>query len=164
MKPELKEKSDNEALWKAIKDGTIDTIGTDHAPHLLNEKLEKLTFGIPSVEHSLELMLKKVKDSTIDLKLLTKIMSENSAKIFGIKNKGILKEGYDGDLAIVDLNDESEIREEDIITKASWSPYIGFKRGGRVLTTILRGNIVYKYDSDLKRDIFYSGFGKEIFY
>ena len=164
MKPELKEKSDNEALWKAIKDGTIDTIGTDHAPHLLNEKLEKLTFGIPSVEHSLELMLKKVKDSTIDLKLLTKIMSENSAKIFGIKNKGILKEGYDGDLTIIDLNDESEIKEEYIITKASWSPYIGFKRGGRVLTTILRENIVYEYDSDLKRDIFHSSFGEEVSY
>ena len=164
MNPELKEKSDNEALWKAIKDGTIDTIGTDHAPHLLSEKLDKLTFGIPSVEHSLELMLKKVKDSTIDLKLLTKIMSENSAKIFGIKNKGILKEGYDGDLTIVDLNDESEIIEKDIITKAAWSPYINFKRGGRVIMTILRGNTVYKYDSGLNENIFYSGFGKEIFY
>ncbi len=162
MKPQLKEKSDNEALWKAIKDGTIDTIATDHAPHLLTEKLEKLTFGIPSIEHSLELMLKKVKDSSIDLKLLTKIMSENPAKIFGIKNKGILKEGYDADFTIIDLNDESEMREEEIITKASWSPYIGFKRGGRILMTILRGNIVYKYDS--KRDIFHTGFGKEISY
>ena len=164
MKPELKEKSDNEALWKAIKDGTIDTIGTDHAPHLLSEKLEKLTFGIPSIEHSLELMLKKVKDFTIDFKLLTKIMSENPSKIFGIKNKGILKEGYDADFVIIDLNNESEITEKDIITKASWSPYIGFKRGGRVLMTILRGNIVYKYD--FKRDIynFSDGFGKEIDY
>lgn len=162
MKPELKEKSDNEALWKAIKDKTIDTIGTDHAPHLLTEKLEKLTFGIPSIEHSLELMLKKVKDSTIDFKLLTKIMSENSSKIFGINNKGILKEGYDADFAIIDLNDESEIIEKEIITKSAWSPYIGFKRGGRVLMTILRGNIVYKKDNS--KDIFYSGFGKEISY
>lgn len=162
MKPELKEKIDNEALWKAIKDGTIDTIGTDHAPHLLTEKLEKLTFGIPSVEHSLELMLKKIKDSSIDLTLLTKIMSENPSKIFGIKNKGILKEGYDADFVIIDLDDESEIAEKEIITKASWSPYIGFKRGGRVLMTILRGNVVYKYDS--KTDIFHSGLGKEISY
>lgn len=162
MKPELKEKIDNEALWKAIKDGTIDTIGTDHAPHLLTEKLEKLTFGIPSVEHSLELMLKKIKDSSIDLTLLTKIMSENSSKIFGIKNKGILKEGYDADFVLIDLDDESEITEEEIITKASWSPYIGFKRGGRVLMTILRGNVVYKYDS--KTDIFHFGLGKEISY
>lgn len=162
MKPELKEKSDNEALWKAIKDKTIDTIGTDHAPHLLTEKLEKLTFGIPSIEHSLELMLKKVKDSTIDFKLLTKIMSENSSKIFGINNKGILKEGYDADFVIIDLNDESEIIEREIITKSAWSPCIGFKRGGRVLMTILRGNIVYKKDNS--KDIFYSGFGKEISY
>lgn len=162
MKPELKEKSDNEALWKAIKDKTIDTIGTDHAPHLLTEKLEKLTFGIPSIEHSLELMLKKVKDSTIDFKLLTKIMSENSSKIFGINNKGILKEGYDADFVIIDLNDESEIIEKEIITKSAWSPYLGFKRGGRVLMTILRGNIVYKKDNS--KDIFYSGFGKEISY
>lgn len=166
MKPELKEKIDNEALWEAVKDGTIDTIGTDHAPHLISEKLEKLTFGIPSIEHSLELMLKKVKDETIDFNLLTKIMSENSAKIFAVKDKGILKEGYDGDFAIIDLNEESEIKEEDIITKAGWSPYIGFKRGGRVLKTILRGNLVYEYglQNGIFKDIFYKGFGKEISY
>ncbi|WP_278847157.1 dihydroorotase [Brachyspira pilosicoli] len=158
MKPELREKSYNDALWNAILDGTIDTIGTDHAPHLLSEKLEKLTFGIPSIEHSLELMLKKVKDSTINIKLLTKIMSENTAKIFGIKNKGLLKEGFDADFVIADLNDESIIEDKDIITKASWSPYIGFKRGGKVITTIVRGNVVYNNGK------FYEGFGKEIFY
>ena len=143
MKPELREKKDNEALWKAILDGTIDTIGTDHAPHLISEKMEKLTFGIPSVEHSLELMLKKVNDNTIDLQLLTKIMTENTSKIFGINNKGLLEENYDADFVIIDLNDNSEIEEKDIITKAAWSPYLGFKRGGKVLTTIVRGNIVY---------------------
>ncbi|MEI0607290.1 dihydroorotase family protein [Brachyspira pulli] len=143
MKPELREKKDNEALWKAILDSTIDTIGTDHAPHLISEKMEKLTFGIPSVEHSLELMLKKVNDNTIDLQLLTKIMTENTSKIFGINNKGLLEENYDADFVIVDLNDNSEIEEKDIITKAAWSPYLGFKRGGKVLTTIVRGNIVY---------------------
>lgn len=158
MKPELREKSDNKALWNAILDGTIDTIGTDHAPHLLSEKLEKLTFGIPSIEHSLELMLKKVKDSTINIKLLTKIMSENIAKIFGIRSKGVLKEGFDADFVVVDLNDESIIEEKDIITKASWSPYVGFKRGAKVITTIVRGNVVYNNGK------FYEGFGKEIFY
>ena len=158
MKPELREKSDNNALWNAILDGTIDTIGTDHAPHLLREKLEKLTFGIPSIEHSLELMFNKVKDATIDIKLLTKIMSENTAKIFGIKNKGLLKEGFDADFVIVDLNDESFIEEKDIITKASWSPHVGFKRGAKVITTIVRGNIVYNNGN------FYEGFGKEVFY
>ncbi|OEJ14614.1 dihydroorotase [Brachyspira hampsonii] len=159
MKPELREKSDNKALWKAISDGTIDTIGTDHAPHLISEKLEKLTFGVPSVEHSLELMLKKVNDNTIDLKLLTKIMSEKAAEIFSMKDKGLLKENYDADLVIIDLNDHSEIEEKDIITKAGWSPYIGFQRGGKVLTTIVRGNIVY--DNGKFTDSF---IGKEITY
>ena len=159
MKPELRNKSDNNALWNAILDGTVDTIGTDHAPHLISEKLEKLTFGIPSIEHSLELMLKKVNDNTIDLKLLSKIMSENTSKIFGIKNKGLLKEDYDADLIIIDLNDNSEIEEKDIITKSGWSPYIGFKRGGKVLTTIVRGNIVYN------KGIFTNKFlGREIKY
>ncbi|WP_028329269.1 dihydroorotase [Brachyspira alvinipulli] len=159
MKPELREKSDNKALWNAILDGTIDTIGTDHAPHLISEKLEKLTFGVPSIEHSLELMLTKINDGTIDLKLLKKIMSENAAKIFGIKNKGLLKENYDADLVIIDLNDNSEIEEKDIITKAGWSPYIGFKRGGKILTTIVRGNIVY--NNELFTDKY---IGKEIEY
>ena len=159
MKPELREKSDNKALWEAVLDGTIDTIGTDHAPHLISEKMEKLTFGIPSVEHSLELMLKKVNDNTINLELLTKIMTKNTAKIFGIKNKGLLQENYDADLVIINLNDNSEIEEKDIITKAGWSPYIGFKRGGKVITTIVRGNIVY-HNSIFSDNII----GKEISY
>ncbi|WP_020005801.1 dihydroorotase [Brachyspira innocens] len=159
MKPELREKSDNKALLNAILDSTIDTIGTDHAPHLISEKLQKLTFGVPSVEHSLELMLNKVNDGTMDLKLLTKIMSENASKIFGIKNKGMLKENYDADLVIIDMKDHSTIEEKDIITKAGWSPYIGFNRGGKVLTTIVRGNKVYN------NGIFTDKFiGKEIIY
>ncbi|WP_300757989.1 dihydroorotase family protein [uncultured Brachyspira sp.] len=159
MKPELREKSDNKALLKAILDSTIDTIATDHAPHLISEKLEKLTFGVPSVEHSLELMLNKVNDGTMDLKLLTKIMSENASKIFAIKNKGMLKENYDADLVIVDIKDHSIIEEKDIITKAGWSPYIGFSRGGKVLTTIVRGNKVYN------NGVFTDKFiGKEIIY
>ena len=159
MKPELREKSDNKALLNAILDSTIDTIGTDHAPHLISEKLQKLTFGVPSVEHSLELMLNKINDGTIDLKLLTKIMSENASKIFGIKNKGILKENYDADLVIIDMKDNSTIEEKDIITKAGWSPYIGFNRGGKVLTTIVRGNKVY--NNGIFTDMF---IGKEIIY
>ena len=159
MKPELRGKSDNKALLNAILDSTIDTIGTDHAPHLISEKLEKLTFGVPSVEHSLELMLNKINDGTIDLKLLTKIMSENASKIFGIKNKGILKENYDADLVIIDMKDNFKIEEKDIITKAGWSPYIDFNRGGKVLTTIVRGNIVY--NNGIFTDMF---IGKEIIY
>ena len=143
MKPELKEKSDNEALWKALADGTLDSIGTDHAPHLIEEKLAKLTYGVPSVENSLEMMLNGVKESRITFERLIEVMCKNPAKIFKIKNKGDIAVGYDGDLVIVDTNDNSPIKDDKVITKANWTPFENCNRGGRVLTTILRGEIVY---------------------
>lgn len=143
MKPELKEKSDNEALWKALADGTLDSIGTDHAPHLIEEKLAKLTYGVPSVENSLEMMLNGVKESRITFERLIEVMCKNPAKIFKIKNKGDIAVGYDGDLVIVDINDNSPIKDDKVITKANWTPFENCNRGGRVLTTILRGEIVY---------------------
>lgn len=143
MKPELKEKSDNEALWKALVDGTLDSIGTDHAPHLIEEKLAKLTYGVPSVENSLEMMLNGVKENRITFERLIEVMCKNPAKIFKIKNKGDIAVGYDGDLVIVDINDNSPIKDDKVITKANWTPFENCNRGGRVLTTILRGEIVY---------------------
>lgn len=143
MKPELKEKSDNEALWKALADGTLDSIGTDHAPHLIEEKLAKLTYGVPSVENSLEMMLSGVKENRITFERLIEVMCKNPAKIFKIKNKGDIAVGYDGDLIIVDINDNSPIKDDKVITKANWTPFENCNRGGRVLTTILRGEIVY---------------------
>ena len=143
MKPELKERSDNEALWKALADGTLDSIGTDHAPHLIEEKLAKLTYGVPSVENSLEMMLNGVKENRITFERLIEVMCKNPAKIFKIKNKGDIAVGYDGDLVIVDINDNSPIKDDKVITKANWTPFENYNRGGRVLTTILRGEIVY---------------------
>lgn len=143
MKPELKERSDNEALWKALADGTLDSIGTDHAPHLIEEKLAKLTYGVPSVENSLEMLLNGVKENRITFERLIEVMCKNPAKIFKIKNKGDIAVGYDGDLVIVDINDNSPIKDDKVITKANWTPFENCNRGGRVLTTILRGEIVY---------------------
>ncbi len=143
MKPELKTERDNEALWEGILDGTIDTIGTDHAPHRIEEKIEKLTFGIPGVENSLEMMLKAVKCDKINFEKLIKIMSENTAKIFGIKNKGKIALGYDADLVIVDMTTEEIISKDDVISKCGWTPYEGLEKGGKIVTTIVRGNVVF---------------------
>lgn len=143
MKPELKTKEDNEALWEGILDGTIDTVGTDHAPHRIEEKKEKLTFGIPGAENSLEMMLKAVRCEKISLEKLTEIMSRNAADIFGIKNKGRLAAGYDADLVIVDMNTTEVISGEEVISKCGWTPYEGFEKGGKILTTIVRGNVAY---------------------
>lgn len=143
MKPELKTKEDNEALWEGILDGTIDTIGTDHAPHRIEEKKAKLTFGIPGAENSLEMMLKAVRCDKISLEKLMKIMSENTAEIFGLKNKGKIAAGYDADLVIVDMTTEEIISQENVISKCGWTPYEGFEKGGKILTTIVRGNVVF---------------------
>ncbi len=142
MKPELKNKEDNDALWLGLEDGTIDTIGTDHAPHTLEEKNSKTTYGIPGVENSLEMMLKEL-NKKIDMKTLQKVMSENPAKIFGIAGKGKIEVGYDADLVVVDLNNKEIIKNEDVISKCGWTPYSGIVGGGKVLLTMVRGHIVY---------------------
>lgn len=142
MKPELKSKEDNDVLWLGIEDGTIDTIGTDHAPHTLEEKNSKTTYGIPGVENSLEMMLKEL-NKKIDMKTLQKVMSENPAKIFGIAGKGKIEVGYDADLVVVDLNNKEIIKNEDVISKCGWTPYSGIVGGGKVLLTMVRGHIVY---------------------
>jgi dihydroorotase len=158
MKPELKEKKDNDALWNAIESGLIDSLGTDHAPHTLDEKMTKLTFGVPGVEHSLEMMLSAVKNKKITMLKLIEVMCKNPAEIFKIKNKGDIKVGNHGDLVIVDINDNSPIKNDKIISKSGWTPYKNFNRGGKVLTTILRGNIVYSNGA------FFGKYGKEISY
>lgn len=142
MKPELKSKEDNDALWLGIEDGTIDTIGTDHAPHTLEEKNSKTTYGIPGVENSLEMILKEL-NKKIDMKTIQKVMSENPAKIFGIAGKGKIEVGYDADLVVVDLNNKEIIKNEDVISKCGWTPYSGIVGGGKVLLTMVRGHIVY---------------------
>ncbi|MEI6857814.1 amidohydrolase family protein [Psychrilyobacter sp.] len=143
MKPELKTTDDVEALWKAINDGTIDTIGTDHAPHLLSEKLEKVTFGIPGVENSLPLMLNAVSEGKITLSKLIELMSKNPSKIFGIKDRGEIKKGYYGDLVIVDLKEKFILENKTTLSKCGWTPFDGYTGYGKIETTIVNGKIVY---------------------
>ncbi|MDR2879204.1 MAG: dihydroorotase family protein [Fusobacteriales bacterium] len=144
MKPELKTKSDREYLWQSIEKGTVDTIGTDHAPHLKSEKTEKITFGMPGVETSLALMLTAYNQGKISLIKIQELMCENPAKIFGIKNKGALKEGYDADVIAVDIEQEWSVKREELLSKCGWSPYEGWELKGRNILTIVNGNIVYK--------------------
>ena len=89
------------------------------------------------------MMLSGVKENRITFERLIEVMCKNPAKIFKIKNKGDIAVGYDGDLVIVDINDNSPIKDDKVITKANWTPFENCNRGGRVLTTILRGEIVY---------------------
>ena len=145
MKPELREKSDNEFLWEAINRGEIDTIGTDHAPHLISEKLEKITFGMPGVETSLVLMINAFNEGRISLEMIQKLMCENPAKIMKIEKRGKLEEGFFADIIVVDTQKEWIVAVDDTIeSKCGWTPYENWKLKGKNTLTIVNGEIVYK--------------------
>jgi len=145
MKPELRKKSDNEFLWKAINEGCIDTIGTDHAPHLIEEKMEKVTFGMPGVETSLALMLTAYNEGKIKLPVIQKLMCENPAEIMKIVKRGKLKEGYYADVIVVDTEKEWIAGVDDTLeSKCGWTPYENWKLKGKNIMTIVNGEIVYE--------------------
>ena len=145
MKPELRKKSDNEFLWKALNEGLIDTIGTDHAPHLIEEKLEKVTFGMPGVETSLALMLNAYNEGRIELSAIQKLMCENPAKIMKIAGRGKLKEGYYADVIVVDIEKEWIAGVDDTLeSKCGWTPYENWKLKGKNIMTVVNGEIIYE--------------------
>jgi len=159
MKPELRTKKDNEFLWEALNNGEVDTIGTDHAPHLISEKLEKITFGMPGVETSLALMLNAYNEGKVKLEMIQKLMSENPAKIMKISKRGKLEEGYYADVIAVDLDKEWTVGVDDTIeSKCGWTPYENWKLKGKNVLTIVNGKVVYqnnKFNDNLEN-------GKEV--
>lgn len=145
MKPELRKKSDNEFLWKALNEGLIDTIGTDHAPHLIEEKLEKVTFGMPGVETSLALMLTAYNEGRMELPAIQKLMCENPAEIMKIAGRGKLKEGYYADVIVVDTEKEWIAGVDDTLeSKCGWTPYENWKLKGKNIMTVVNGEIIYE--------------------
>lgn len=145
MKPSLKCKPDRKALWKALNKGLIDTIGTDHAPHTIEEKKSSAPpFGVPGEETLLPLMLDAVNKRKIKLSRLIELICHNPARIFGIKNKGFIKEGYDADLVLVDMNLVKIVDNKKLFTRCKWSPFNGWKLKGWPVLTIVNGNIVFE--------------------
>jgi dihydroorotase len=143
MKPGLKSKDDQNALWKAILDGVVNTIGTDHAPHTIEEKETCDPYGVPGVETMLPLLLDAVNAKRLSLADVQRLCCENPAKIFGIKNKGFIKPGYDADLVIVDINKKDNVVRDSLLSKCGWSPFEGKILKGWPVTTIVNGNIIY---------------------
>ena len=145
MKPELREKSDNEFLWEAINQREVDTIGTDHAPHLISEKLEKITFGMSGVETSLALMINAFNEGKISLETIQKLMCENPAKIMKIEKRGKLQEGFFADIIVVDTQKDWIVGVDDTIeSKCGWTPYENWKLKGKNTMTIVNGKIIYE--------------------
>ncbi len=138
-----------EALWKGIDDGTVDLIGTDHAPHTKEEKdvgwkdMWKSPGGEPQIQDYLKLFLTAVNEGKLTLDKLVRITSYNPARIFGVSpRKGVIQVGSDADLVIVDMNKEETITNETTYTRVGWTPYHGRKVKGVPVYTIVRGKVV----------------------
>ncbi len=148
MNPPIRDKSHYDRLWYAVRNNYNDTIGSDHAPHLKtnkNKKYPNSPSGMPGVQTLLPVMLDHVNNNRLKLEQLMKLICENPVQIFGIQKKGYIKQGYDADLTIVDLNKEIDIKNENIQSKCGWSPFHGQKFKGCPIATIINGEIKMKF-------------------
>ncbi|MBI2134411.1 dihydroorotase family protein [Candidatus Woesearchaeota archaeon] len=144
MKPGLKTKEDQKALWEGIHNGKVDTIATDHAPHTKEEKMQaNYPYGVPGCETMLPLLLNALNEKRIELKKIVQLCCENPAAIFKIKNKGRIKEGYDADLTIIDLDLKKEVKNENLLTKCRWSPFDSWNLKGWPVMTVVNGNVIF---------------------
>lgn len=147
MNPPLRTEEDRQAIIKALQDGTIDAIATDHAPHSKEEKdvgIEKAPNGILGFETALKLCITNLIDKGyIDYLKLAELISYNPSKILNI-NRGQIKEGEIADITVFNPNVEEIYKEESIVSKSKNSPYIGMSLKGEVKYTIVSGKIVYQ--------------------
>jgi dihydroorotase len=145
--PAIKAAFNKEALWEALLDDRLDVIASDHAPHLLSEKVdpyEKAYAGLPLLQHSVQLMLYYHSIEKISLEKIVEKMSHAVADCFQIKDRGYVREGYFADLVMIDLNKPQVINKENIKYKCEWSPLEGFKMPATIEKTMVNGNIVYE--------------------
>ena len=145
MNPPLRSKEHYDRLWVAIKNNIVDVLGSDHAPHLKENKDKEYPntpSGMPGVQTIFPVMLDHVNNGKLTLEQLIKLMCENPCRIFGIQNKGYIKEGFDADLTIADMNKEVVIKDEMIASKCGWTPFNNYKVKGFPVGTIVNGNLV----------------------
>ena len=148
MNPPLREQKDQDAIIEGLKDGTIDAIITDHAPHTEEEKakgLDTAPNGIIGFETALAATITNLVDKRhISYMDMVRLMSYNPANLLGLTNKGQIKEGYDADITIFDSDIEYTYEKESIVSKSKNTPFIGKKLKGQVVYTIVGGRIVYE--------------------
>lgn len=147
VNPPLRTKKDRKALWQGLKDGTIQAIASDHAPHTKVEKEQKYSLapaGAPGLETMLPLLLDSVNHGELMLREVAKLTSENPARLLRIKGKGRIEAGFDADLVVVDMNKEMEVGSQGFFTKCNWSPFSGWKLKGWPVMTTINGKIVFE--------------------
>jgi len=138
-------------LWDALRDGTIDVIGTDHAPHLREEKeigwtdMWKAAGGVPQIQHALPLFLTAVNEGHISLERFVDLFATAPARRFGLyPKKGALQVGSDADIVAVDMSADAVIRESEVLSKCGWTPFDGRTVRGMPVHTLVRGRFVMR--------------------
>ncbi len=144
--PAVKTADDREALWKALLDGRIDVIATDHAPHTIKEKnnvYTKAPSGGPLVQHALVALIRKYNEGKISIEKIVEKACHNPAKLFKIKKRGFIKEGYYADLVLIDPSNPWTVNKDNILYKCGWSPFEGTTFQSKITHTFVNGNLIY---------------------
>ncbi len=152
--PPLRDKSHQAALWKALQKGIIDVIGSDHAPHTIEEKKREYPAspsGMPGVQTLLPIMLNHVNNGNLSLPHLIQLISSNPAKIFNIEGHGKLEIGASANLTLVDLKLERKIENQWIVSKCGWTPYDGMKVKGWMKACFINGQLAMMEDQVIDR-------------
>jgi len=143
--PAIKSAADRDALLVALKDGRLDIIATDHAPHTAEEKASRdyLTApaGLPLVQDALLSVLELYHDGVLSLEEIVTKTAHNVAQRFGVVERGFLREGYQADLVLVDTSDSTEITRDAVLSKCGWSPFEGRTFRSRIVSTIVNGEL-----------------------
>lgn len=144
MNPPVRSEAHRSALRKALQEGLFDVIGSDHAPHTVQEKQQPYPAspsGMPGVQTLLPVMLNFVNQGLIDISTLVRMTAERPAQLYGIKDKGFVEPGMDADLICVDLKLKDTVRQEWLESKSGWSPYTGIELTGWPIHVLLRGHV-----------------------
>lgn len=144
--PAIKSAADREALVSAVAEGRIHTVGTDHAPHSLSEKQGgalRAVSGMPTLQFSLVMMLGFVDRGQLTIEQIADVMCHNPARIFGVNERGFLREGYKADIVIVSPCEEYVISDRDVQSKCGWTPLDGRAATWKVMHTLCNGVHIY---------------------
>jgi dihydroorotase len=145
--PAIKSEQDKLAIRKALIDGYIDVLATDHAPHTLAEKAQhywQAPSGGPLVQHSLQALLDLCKQGVFTLEMIVEKACHHPAILFDVKQRGFIREGYFADLVLVDLNKACSVNKDNLLYHCGWSPFEGHTFSSTIDTTILNGRIVFE--------------------
>ncbi len=145
--PAVKSAEDREALRSATASGLIDVVGTDHAPHLMSEKLggcKSAASGMPVLPYSLPAMMELVDEGILQIQDVVRTMCHTPALLFNLKERGFIRKGYKADLTVIARNEEGfEVRDNEVPNRCGWSPFNGHRFRWQVLHTWVNGNHVY---------------------